>query len=285
MKKVEELESLLNLEKIEENIFRGQNYQAPWGRVFGGQVLAQALHAAYNTVPDDRYAHSMHAYFILAGDISTPVIYNVERTRDGGSFTTRRVTAIQKGRPIFVLAVSFQLVQDGFDHQIEMPKVPEPETLLSDIEKAEKLKETNPELYKRFTIPRPFEFRPVEYADPLNPQDADPYRCIWIKASGAIGDEVRTHQEFMAYVSDYGLLGTAILPHRSKVKSEDIFFASIDHAMWFHRPFRVDEWFLYALDSPSASNARGFSRGNIFQRDGKLIASTVQEGLMRIKRK
>ncbi len=281
MKKVNELINLLDLEKIEENFFRGQNYQAPWKRIFGGQVLAQSLHAAYQTVPSDRFAHSIHGYFILSGDISTPVVYEVDRIRNGGSFTTRRVVAIQKGRPIFNMSASFQLKQEGLDHQIKMPNVPDPDSLISDVQMAERFKESSPELYKRYSIDRPFEFRPTNYIDPTNPTDQEPYRCIWIKAVEKMGDDIRMHQEFLTYASDYGLLGTAILPHWSKVQEHDMFFASLDHAMWFHRDFRIDDWLLYALDSPSASNSRGFARGNIFNRSGKLVASVVQEGLMR----
>ncbi len=284
MRSSDELIDLLKLESIEENIFRGQNYQAPWKRVFGGQVLAQALHAAYNTVPEDRFAHSLHAYFILAGDIEQPIIYDVERIRDGGSFTTRRIVAIQKGRAIFNAAVSFQLRQDGLDHQVRMPNVPPPEALVSDETALAHLKESNPTLYQRFYQERPIEFRQVEKLDPVNPKKSRPFRHVWFKAKGTLSDEVRVHQEVLAYASDYNLLITASLPHLEKVKRQDLFFASLDHAMWFHRSFRADEWLLYALDSPSASNSRGFTRGNIFSQDGDLVASVVQEGLIRSKR-
>lgn len=284
MRSSDELIDLLNLESIEENIFRGQNYLAPWKRVFGGQVLAQALHAAYNTVPEDRFAHSLHAYFILAGDIEQPIIYDVERIRDGGSFTTRRIVAIQKGRAIFNAAVSFQLRQDGLDHQVRMPNVPPPDALVSDEESLAHLAESNPELFKRFYQERPIEFRQVEKLDPVNPKKSRPFRHVWFKAKGNLPDEVRVHQEVLAYASDYNLLITASLPHLEQVRRQDLFFASLDHAMWFHRSFRADEWLLYALDSPSASNSRGFTRGNIFNQEGDLVASVVQEGLIRNKR-
>lgn len=284
MRSSDELIDLLNLESIEENIFRGQNYQAPWKRVFGGQVLAQALHAAYNTVPEDRFAHSLHAYFILAGDIEQPIIYDVERIRDGGSFTTRRIVAIQKGRAIFNAAVSFQLRQEGLDHQVRMPNVPPPEALISDEKALAHLKESNPTLFKRFYQERPIEFRQVEKTDPVSPKKSRPFRHVWFKAKGVLPDEVRVHQEVLAYASDYNLLITASFPHLEQVKRQDLFFASLDHAMWFHRSFRADEWLLYALDSPSASNSRGFTRGNIFNQDGDLVASVVQEGLIRTKR-
>ncbi len=276
-----QLIDLLTLEKIEENIFRGQNYQAPWGRVFGGQVLAQSLHAAYQTVDSERFVHSLHSYFLLAGDLSLPIIFNVERVRDGGSFSTRRVVAVQKGRPIFILSASFQKVQEGLDHQIDMPDVPPPHELLTDVELVESLKDTLPETHRRYTIPRPMEFRPVETFDLVNPQSAVPFQHIWIRAKQYIDVPLSMHHQLLSYISDYNLLLTAMLPHRGTTALEEVYFASLDHAMWFHRPFRTDEWLLFAIDSPSASNGRGFSRGNFFTADGKLVASVVQEGLMR----
>lgn len=284
MKKVEELVDLLSLEKIEENIFRGQNYQTPWGRVFGGQVMAQSLHAAHNTVPEDRILHSLHGYFILAGDISVPIVYDVDRIRDGGSFTTRRVVAIQKGSPIFIMAASFQVNRGGLDHQIDIPDVPGPEHLPNDMELIEPLKQKAPALYKAFRHDRPIEFRPVEHVNPLNPIKSEPLRHVWLKAKGQLPDDLRIHQEVLAYASDYNLLTTAVLPHQDVVKRNDMFFASLDHAMWFHRSFRIDDWLLYQLDSPSASNTRGFTRGNLFTRNGILVASVTQEGLMMKRR-
>ena len=278
-----QLIDLLTLEKIEENIFRGQNYQAPWGRVFGGQVLAQSLHAAYQTVEAGRAVHSLHSYFLLSGDLSLPIIYNVERVRDGGSFSTRRVVAVQKGRPIFILSASFQKEQAGLDHQIDMPDVPPPHELLTDVELIESLKDTLPETHRRYTIPRPMEFRPVETFDLVNPQSAVPFQHIWIKAKGDFVTPLSMHHQILSYISDFNLLLTAMLPHRSTTTFEEVFFASLDHAMWFHRPFRTDEWLLFAMDSPSASNERGFTRGNFFTEDGKLVASVVQEGLIRRK--
>lgn len=284
MKTAEELLDLLDLERIEENIFRGNNYQSPWKRVFGGQVLAQAIHAAHQTVPEGRMVHSFHGYFLLTGDISVPIVYDVQRSRDGGSFTTRRVTAIQKGSPIFILAASFQDYKEGFDHQIDMPDVPDPDDLQNDKELIMHLRERAPKLYKRFNHERPIEFRPVEIHDPLNPKSTEPFRHVWLKAKGTLPDALRAHQEVLAYASDYNLLGTAILPHREELKGRDTFFASLDHAMWFHRSFRADDWLLYQLDSPSASNLRGFTRGNIFDRGGRLVASVAQEGLMAFMR-
>ena len=273
METIHEVVDLLALDKIEENIFRGNNYKAPWKRVFGGQVLAQALHAAYETVPEARFAHSLHGYFILPGDVEVPIVYDVDRIRDGGSFTTRRVVAIQKGRAIFNMSASFQLAQDGLGHQITMPDVPPPDDLLSD----EELRASR----RHSRHPRPVEFRPVEDIDFSSTTKAAPYRHIWLKAKGKLPDDVRLHHELLAYTVDYHLLGTATLPHQDAVSIRDLFMASLDHAMWFHRDFRMDEWLLYAMDSPSSSNARGFSRGNLFTRDGVLIASVVQEGLMR----
>ena len=284
MNTAKELIDLLNLEKIEDNIYRGENYQAPWNRVFGGQVLAQSLHAAHCTVPEDRILHSMHGYFILSGDISIPIVYDVHRIRDGGSFTTRRVVAIQKGRPIFNMAASFQKERVGLDHQIDMPKVPPPDQLKSDMELLAGLEKVAPKLYKLYNHERPIEFRPVEVHNPLVPKKSEPLRHVWLKAKGNLGDNPRVHQEVLAYASDYNLLTTAILPHRDKIRHDEMFFASLDHAMWFHRSFKADEWILYQLDSPSASNTRGFTRGNFFDQSGRLVASVVQEGLMMTRR-
>ncbi|MEM9920560.1 MAG: acyl-CoA thioesterase II [Bacteroidota bacterium] len=284
MKDAVELSELLRLERIEENIFRGNSYKTSWRRVFGGQVLAQALHAANQTVPDDRFAHSMHAYFILPGDVNHPIVYDVDRIRDGGSFTTRRVVAIQKGRPIFNMSASFQLSQDGLDHQISIPDVPAPEDLPTDKELAEVYKDIYPEFYKQIQRPRPIDFRPVEPINIASTQSHAPFRHVWIKARGPMPDDIRLHQEVLLYASDYNLLTTAMLPHMAKISFHEIQIASIDHGIWFHRDFRADEWLLYALDSPSASNARGFTRGSIFNREGILVASVVQEGLLRRRR-
>ncbi len=280
MNTVDELLQLLDLEEIDLNLYRGQNYQAPWGRIFGGQVLGQALHAAYETVPDNRIAHSLHGYFILAGDVSKPVLYDMETLRDGGSFTTRRVTAKQHGKAIFNLAASFKTPREGLDHQIEMPDVPAPEELKSDVELSQMYKESNPMLYAAFSNERPIEFRPVEQMDYLSETKREPFRHVWLKAKGRLPDDLRSHHEVLAYASDYNLLGTSLLPHRHIAQFGTYFLASLDHAMWFHRPFRVDEWLLYVLESPSASNSLGFNRGSIFSREGILVASVTQEGLM-----
>jgi acyl-CoA thioesterase-2 len=282
MENVKALENLLNLEQIEVNIFRGQNFLSPWKRVFGGQVLAQSLNAAYRTVPEDRFLHSMHAYFILAGDINMPIIYEVDVVRDGGSFTTRRVVAIQKGRPIFITAASFQKEQEGFEHQIEMPQVAGPENLASDTEIIESIKDVFPKAYEIYNYERPIEFRPVEDFGPLLMKDSEPFQHIWFRAKGEVSEGLSVHHQVLAYASDYNLLTTATLPHRSLLNGKKSFLASLDHAMWFHRKFDVSKWHLYALDSPSASNSRGFTRGNIFDQEGNLVASVVQEGLIRV---
>lgn len=282
MKTVEELIELLTLEEVDAHTFRGQNYKTPWRRVFGGQVLGQALHAAYQTVPEDRLCHSLHAYFILAGDIDIPIIYEVDSIRDGGSFTTRRVVAKQDGRPIFNFSASFQRKQAGFDHQISMPNVLPPETLLPDYEQLKDLKETDPELYRYLTAihPNAIEFRPVEKFMPY--KSGRPYLHTWMRARGTTDAlDIPMQHQMLAYSSDYNLLGTSVQPHKDKMDKNGIFFASLDHAMWFHRDFRMDDWLLYATDSPSASGTRGFTRGSIFNKEGNLVASVTQEGLIR----
>ncbi len=285
MKSVAELVELIALEKINDHSFIGQNYQAPWNRVFGGQVLSQALSAAYKTVPVDRVVHSMHAYFLLAGDIAIPIVYEVENVRDGGSFTTRRVVAKQNEAVIFISSISFQIVQDGFDHQIDMPNVVGPEGLKSDEDIANSFKLVVPQNVFQAIKTRPFEFRPVEKLNILDRSTKPPYRHVWFKAKENIGDDLRMHQQLLTYVSDYNLLSAAALPHTKGPLPTGLFMASLDHAMWFHRSFRVDEWLLYAIDSPSASNSRGFTRGNIFTQEGVLVASVVQEGLIREAKK
>ena len=274
----------LDLEKLEENLFRGASHDIGAGHVFGGQVLSQSLHAAMLTVPVDRQPHSLHAYFILRGDQTKPIIYSVDRVRDGGSFSTRRVKAVQNGRDIFVTAVSFQLEQDGLEHQIEMPETVPPDDLKSDQELLEEFGDQLPAGFKRFLGARPIEFRPVNPYNFVAPTKQDPIRYIWMRSKGEIPDDPGTHKRLLAYASDYNLLTTALQPHQHEVNYFQIQMASLDHAMWFHHPLDFTQWHLYAVDSPSASNARGFTRGNIFHRSGKLVASVVQEGLIRKKR-
>jgi acyl-CoA thioesterase II len=282
MKEISELLDLLNLEQIEENLFRGYSKTVGSANVFGGQVLAQALSAAINTVPEERHVHSLHSYFILPGNLDIPIIFQVDRIRDGGSFTTRRVKAIQQGREIFLMSASFQSDEIGFDHQIAMPKVQEPEQLVSWKDLAKHFGEFLPQnMYDFLNLDRPIEFRPVELYNPAVPEKRDPFRHIWMKSIGEMPENPKFHPLVLAYASDYNLLTSALLPHGKEGSIPKLQLASLDHAMWFHRPFRMDDWLLYAIDSPSASNSRGFTRGNIFTRDGKLVASVAQEGLMR----
>lgn len=280
MKDAKELFRTIQLEPIEENIFRGPSHSIGGRRVFGGQVLAQSLSAAIQTVPQERLVHSMHGYFILPGDVTKPIIYEVDRTRDGGSFTTRRVKAIQSGAAIFTMAASFQKEEEGFDHAISMPNVPPPEALQDDIELMKKYSDQLPSSVRdQLDRPRPIEFRSVEKSNLLDPGSGPPFRHVWMKTNGQLSDDQHDHRTLLAYASDYNLLVTALRPH--PITFGQLMMASLDHAMWFHRSFRIDEWLLYAIDSPSASNARGFTRGNIFTKDGKLVASVTQEGLMR----
>lgn len=285
MKSIYELIKLVELEKLSESVFLGQNYQAPWKRVFGGQVLAQSLSAAQQTVDSERVAHSMHAYFLLAGDILIPIVFEVEKIRDGGSFSTRRVVAKQNGIAIFFMSISFQKKEKGYDHQIGMPDVEGPENLASDLDTVKKYKFFVPDHIFQVINERPFEFRMVEQVNLLDFKTKLPYRNFWFKANENFEADINIHQRLLTYVSDYNLLATATLPHsKGPLPNKDLFMASLDHGMWFHRDFKIDEWLLYAMDSPSASNARGFSRGNIFNKDGVLVASVVQEGLMRLKK-
>jgi acyl-CoA thioesterase-2 len=275
---------LLDLEPLEHNLYRGRNRDIGSGRVYGGQVLAQALVAAGRTVEAGRVAHSLHGYFILPGDVETPIVYFVERLRDGKSFTTRRVTAIQHGRAIFEMVGSFQGVEEGVEHQAEMPEVPGPEGLPDELELVRRVADRIPEpLRSLYTQERPIEFRPVDPVDFFRPEKTSPVRHLWLRAAGEMPDEVLQHQAVLAYASDYGLLGAALRPHGLSFQMRHLQAASLDHALWFHRPFRVDEWLLYAMDSPSASGARGFARGSLFTREGALAASTTQEGLMRVR--
>ncbi|RTE52765.1 acyl-CoA thioesterase II [Arenibacter aquaticus] len=283
MGSLEDLIQLLSLERTANNTFVGQNYQAPWGRVFGGQVLGQSLHAAYQTVDSDRIAHSMHGYFILGGDLNIPITYEVDNIRDGRSFTTRRVVAKQNGKAIFNMAASFQVKEDGVEHQITMPNLITPKKLMESIDQMEELKNTDPDSYDliKLTHPKIFQFKPVERLSSLLAKNGPPFNHMWMRASEKVEASLPLQQQLLAYASDYNILTTASLPHREELRKTKTFYASIDHAIWFHRPFKIDEWLLYTMDSPSASNSRGFSRGSIFDRNGVLVASVTQEGLMR----
>lgn len=279
---LDSLLSILDLEPLERNLFRGVSPDNGWQRVYGGQVLGQALVAAARTVEPERTAHSLHGYFLLAGDPASPIIYEVERIRDGGSFNTRRVKAIQHGRAIFSMSVSFHKAEDGYDHQSPMPDVPPPEDLPDAREFMDHLIDKLPDSMRRYwNRERPVEMRIVDAGRYLNRESKAPVQQIWIKANGELPDDPRLHQAILAYASDFTLLDTALIAHGKLLFDTDIQLASLDHAMWFHRPFRADTWLLYAQDSPNAFGARGFGRGSIYTRDGELVASAAQEGLMR----
>jgi acyl-CoA thioesterase-2 len=291
---LDDLIARLELERIEENIFRGQSQDLGWGRVFGGQVLGQALSAAEHTVTADRMVHSFHGYFLRSGDAAKPIVFTVDPIRDGKSFTTRRVVAVQDGRAIFNMAASFQIEEGGFDHQAEtMPDVPAPEELLSERELGRRYLDNLPEaaraavprtIRERVLAERPIEIRPIQPLPPYDPPAREPVRRVWFRANGTLPDRRTLHELVLAYASDFHLLGTALQPHAVGWLTPDIQVASLDHAMWFHRRFRVDDWMLYDLDSPSAQGSRGLARGRWFTRDGVLAASTVQEGLIRDRR-
>ena len=283
---LDELVALLALERIEENLFRGQSQDLGWGTVFGGQVLGQALSAATQTVPPARLVHSLHAYFLRPGDVSKPIVYDVDRIRDGGSFTTRRVVAIQSGQPIFNLAASFQTQEEGFEHQDEMPAAPAPESLPTDQERMLAYAKNLPaKLRARATADPPFEMRPVApQDDPVHPAKRPPHRMVWLRTVRKLPDDPGLHACLLAYASDNALLTTALLPHGVTWLTPGMQVASLDHVMWFHRPLRVDGWLLYVLDSSAAHGARGSARGRIFTQDGRLVASTAQEGLIRLRK-
>jgi acyl-CoA thioesterase-2 len=281
---LDELVTLLGLEKIEENLFRGQSQDLGWGTVFGGQVLGQALSAAVQTVPRERHVHSLNAYFLRPGDVRRPIVYDVDRIRDGSSFTTRRVVAIQNGHAIFNMAASFQIEEPGFEHHDAMPPAPAPESLRSEQELAAAVADRLPPFIReRALAARPFEMRPVAPpADPLAPPPpSPPHRMVWLKTAGKLPDEPALHRYLLAYASDYSFVTTALLPHGVNWMTPGMQIASLDHVMWFHQPFRVDDWLLHVIDSPAAHGARGLVRGRVFTRDGRLVASTAQEGLLR----
>ncbi|MCB1500141.1 MAG: acyl-CoA thioesterase II [Bauldia sp.] len=278
---IETLLEVLDLEKLEENLFRGRSPQVGWQRVFGGLVIGQALVAAARTV-EARVAHSLHGYFMLPGDPSVPIVYQVDRIRDGKSFVTRRVVAIQHGKAIFSMSCSFQTPEEGLDHQIPMPDVPPPEELPSEAELRALFLDSAPEPVRRYwERERPIEIRPVDLRHYMSREGLDPRQKVWIRASGPLPDDPDIHRCVLAYASDMTLLDTSLFYHGRSIFDRDLQVASLDHALWFHRPFRADEWLLYAEDSPSASGARGFNRGSLFARDGRLIASVTQEGLIR----
>jgi acyl-CoA thioesterase-2 len=281
---VSELLHLLELEPLEVNIYRGANRDLGTGRVFGGQVFAQALVAARRTVDAPREAHSVHGYFLRAGDLKAPIVYFVDRPRDGGSFTSRRVTAIQHGEAIFHLSASFHVHEPGFEHQAPMPDVPPPESIQTELEiLREREHELPAHLRQVLTQDRPLDFRSVAPRDPIKHEPGEPLRQVWFKCIERLPDEPIVHQAILAYASDYGMLPTALLPHNVSYRDPRLMLASLDHTLWMHRDFRADDWLLYSIDSPAASGARGFVRGQVFTRDGRLVASVAQEGLIRLR--
>ena len=282
---VEKLVQLLHLEQLEHNLYRGESRDIGTRDVFWGQVLAQALSAAVHTVEPDRLVHSLHAYFILPGDIQAPIVYHVDRIRDGRSFTTRRVVAVQHGRAIFFMSASFQVAEEGVSHQMPMPEVKKPDEIPSLKSLFPEPPQGLPEVLRRyFAEDQPVEFRPVTLDNPFAPVPREPINHVWFRITEKVADQPSLHRILLAYVSDFNLLGTAMRPHALSAAQPGIKVASLDHALWFHRPFRADDWLLYALDSPSSSESRGFCRGSIFTQSGELIASVAQEGLIRVSK-
>jgi acyl-CoA thioesterase-2 len=284
---MQDLLTILDLEKLEHNLFRGRSPQAGWQRVFGGQVIGQALVAAQRTVEADRHVHSLHCYFMRPGDPAVPIIYEVGRLRDGGSFTTRRVTAIQHGQAIFSLESSFQVEEQGLEHQMPVPRdVPAPETLKSQQELIQEFGDRVPENIRRFWgRERPLEVKPVMIEHYTTSDKLAPAQDVWVRTVGAVPDDRAIQAAVLAYLSDMTLLDTSTFPHGRSGFDPEIQMASLDHAMWFHRPDPLDDWLLYAQDTPSAGGSRGFSRGFLYSRTGALVASVAQEGLVRLRTK
>jgi acyl-CoA thioesterase-2 len=283
-KPLDDLVALLRLERLEENCFRGESRDPGWGTVYGGQALGQALSAAIETVPADRRVHSLHAYFLRPGDVARPIIYEVDRIRDGRAFTTRRVVANQGGPAIFAMSCSFQVEEPGVEHQMAMPPAPAPETLPTEQQRLAPFLTAAPEAVRALLLAeRPFEVRTADQIgdDPFAPARGEPRRLTWMRAIDALPEQPALHACLLAYVSDYQFATTALAPHGISWLSPSVQLASIDHVMWFHRPFRCDDWLLHAIESPTARAARGLVRGAVFTRDGRLVASTAQEGLIR----
>ena len=278
---LEGLLNLLDLEQIEVNLFRGVSPEDSWQRVYGGQVLGQALVAAGRTV-EGRLAHSLHAYFLRPGDPKVPILYEVDRSRDGNTFTNRRVVAIQHGKQIFNMAVSFHAGEAGLAHQFDMPDVPGPDDLPSEQERRQEVAHKLPEEYRKwFSREQPIDTRLIDYQDLLEPKKAPPFQNVWVRAAGKLPDDPSLHQCVMAYASDMTLIDTIIFPHGVSWLDDKLQTASLDHAMWFHQPFRSDDWLLYAQDAPASFGGRGLSRGSFYSQDGSLVASVAQEGLIR----
>ncbi|WP_068712870.1 acyl-CoA thioesterase II [Vibrio tritonius] len=283
-KALSELLTLLQLSRQDENTFIGESENLGLPQVYGGQVIGQALSAARYTVDSQRTVHSFHSYFLYPGDPEQPILYDVETLRDGQSFSTRRVKAMQNGRSIFYLTASYQQTAEGFEHQNTMPTIPGPENFASENQIAAKIAHLLPEpLKKTFCGERPIEVRPVTVVNPLRPEKLEPKQYLWIKANGPMPDDQLIHQYLLAYASDWGFLVTALQPHGVSLMTPKFQVATIDHSIWYHRPFKMDDWLLFAIESPTASNGRGLVRGEIYSRDGTLVASAVQEGVMRFK--
>ena len=283
MQPLNQIIKTLDLEEIELNHYLATSPNEGWQRVYGGQVIGQALVAASRTVSPNRSAHSLHGYFLRAGDTTIPILYKVDRIRDGKSFTTRRVVAVQRGQAIFTMSISFQVDEGGLSHQFDMPKVPEPDSLPTEDElRREQAKSWPKEFQESFSGSSAIQVKPVDPVDLLNPEPAQAMQRCWMRCGEALPDDPRIHQCVLAYLSDWSLLDTASRPHAVSFMQDNVQVASLDHAMWFHRPFRADEWLLYDQDSPSASGARGFNRGLIYNQAGELVASTTQEGLLRV---
>lgn len=279
---LQELLSLLKLEVIEQGIYRGQSQDLGFRALFGGQVMGQALSAAQETVSEDRLVHSLHSYFLRAGDASKPVVYEVEDIRNGASFSTRRVQAIQNGKAIFYMTASFQKPEQGFEHQDTMPKVPKPDGIPSYNDFLFENQAVLPKaLREKLLAEKPIEIRPIQQYNWLKPDKTESNYQMWLKTNGSLPDDLRNHSCMLAYASDFHFLPASLLPHGASHLLPNFQIATVDHAMWFHRPFRFDDWLLYSIDSPSASNGRGLVRGQIFNRQGELVASTMQEGVIR----
>jgi acyl-CoA thioesterase-2 len=275
----------LSLEKLEENLFRGQSQDLGLGVVFGGQVMGQAISAAKETVKEGHRVHSFHSYFLRLGKTDRPIVYDVERIRDGRSLSARRIKAVQDGRAIFYMTASFKAKENGFEHQDEMPDAPPPEDLISEQEMALIHTEMLPDSIRdKLVCEKPIEMRPVVFVDPVDPEVEDPKRLVWFKANGKMPNDIGIHRYLLAYASDFNFLPTALQPHGVSLFSPDMQVVTVDHSMWFHHDFRLDDWLLYAVESTVASDGRGLVRGQFFTREGKLVASTIQEGLIRRKK-
>lgn len=281
---VTELLSILDLEALEHNLFRGRSPKTGWQRVFGGQVIGQAMVAAQRTVPEDRHIHSLHGYFMRPGDPAVPIIYDVDRIRDGGSFTTRRVVAIQHGKAIFSMSASYQILEDGLDYFMPMSDQPDPDSLMSQEELKERFIDYAPEPVKNYwKRERPIEMRATSYEHFLSNKKLDPEQHVWMRSTDTIPQDHALHAAILAYASDMTLLDTSLYPHGKKIFDKEMQVASLDHAMWFHRPINMNDWILFSQDTPNSSGARGFNRGSLYSRDGTLLASCVQEGLIRVR--